>query len=75
MKAYEKDIQGIHVEWRYMNSTTWHEMNYPLSDYAQFRDVDDMLLNPHQIPGMYYDYDVIKVVEIFLGTYIWKMLW
>lgn len=67
-KVYDTEPAGIHVQWRDTEGHNWHKKNYALSDYPQFNDVDEMQLNPHNVPGMYRDYDTIEVVLcIFLG--------
>ena len=38
VKAYDDDIEGIHVEWRYTHETKWH-MKDALSMHKQLQEM------------------------------------
>ena len=46
--------------------------DYALADYRQFADLDEMRLNAHNIVNMYNEGDYVKVVQNFVGIYMWK---
>ena len=43
-----------------------------MADHRHFANLDDMRLNAHEIVGMYTEGTYEKVVQNFMGNYMWK---